>query len=49
MAYQKIINLLDNMTNQSSRFQTKNWVMINDESRGNYITDEIRFKTSILR
>ena len=32
MAYQKIINLLDNTSNQSSKFRTKNWVKINDES-----------------
>ena len=30
MEYQKIINLLDN---QPSKFRTKNWLEINDESR----------------
>ena len=30
MEYQKIINLLDNTPNQSSKFKTKNWVEIND-------------------
>ena len=32
MKYQKIINLLDNTTNQQSKFKTKNWVEINDGS-----------------
>ena len=30
MEYQKIINLLDNTPNQSSKFRTKNWVETND-------------------
>ena len=34
MKYQKITNLLDNAPNQPSKFRTKNWVEINDESRG---------------
>ena len=46
MEYQKIINLLDNTSNQPSKFETKNWVEINDESRGMYNEDnQIRFKT----
>ena len=50
MEYQKIINLLYNAPNQPSKFKTKNWVEINDESRGTYNEDnQIRFKTSILR
>ena len=32
MEYQKIINLLDNKPNQPTKFRTKNWVEINDES-----------------
>ena len=36
MEYQKIRNLLDNTSNQPSKFRTKNWVEINDESRGTY-------------
>ena len=39
MEYQKIINLLDNTPNEPSKFQSKNWVEINDESRGTY--DEV--------
>ena len=34
MENQKVINLLDNTTNQPSKFRTKNWVEINDESTG---------------
>ena len=33
MEYQKITNLLDNIQNQPSKFRTKNWFEINDESR----------------
>ena len=32
MKYQKIINFLDNTPNQPSKFRTKNWVEINDDS-----------------
>ena len=50
MEYQKKINLLDNTPNQPSKFETKNWVEINDESRRTYNKDQqIRFKTSMLR
>ena len=50
MEYQKIINLLDNTPNQPTKFRTKNWVKINNESRGTYNTNsQIRFKTSMLR
>ena len=43
MEYQKIINLLDNTSNQPSKFKTKNWVEINDESRGMYHEDNRYF------
>ena len=36
MEYQKITNLIDDTSNQPSKFRTKNWVEINDESRGAY-------------
>ena len=50
MEYQKIINLLGDTTNQQSKFKTKNWVEVNDESQGAHNKDnQIRFKTSILR
>ena len=34
MEYQKIINLLDNTSNQLSKFKAKNWVYINDDRIG---------------
>ena len=33
MEYKKIINLLDNTPDQPSKFKTRDWVQINDESR----------------
>ena len=36
MEYQKMANLIDGASNQPSKFRTKNWVEINDESRGTY-------------
>ena len=50
MEYQKIINLLDNMSNQLYKFRTKNWMEIIDQSRRVYNTNsDIRFKTKILK
>ena len=50
MEYQKIINLLDNTSNQPSKFRTKNWVEINDESRGTYnVNSQTKFKTTKLK
>ena len=54
MEYQKIINLLDNTVNQPSKFRTRNWVKMNDESWAAYNNDEnrnnnIKFTTSIIR
>ena len=49
MEYQKIANLLDSASNQPSKFRTRNWVEINDESRGTYTSNDIRFKTTTLR
>ena len=46
----KIINLLDNTPNQSSKFRGKNWVEINDGARGKYnANNQIKFKTSMLK
>ena len=36
MEYQKIENLISDTSNQPSKFRTRNWVEINDESRGAY-------------
>ena len=49
MEYQKIANLLESTSENLSKFRTRNWVEINDKSRGNYANSEIRFKTTMLR
>ena len=50
MEYQKIANLIDDTPNQSSKFRTRNWVEINDESRGAYnVNSQIKFKTAMLK
>ena len=49
MEYQKISNLLESASDNLSKFRTRNWVEIDDESRGNYASSDIRFKTTILR
>ena len=52
MKYQKIANLLDNEvglteSNEPSKFRTRNWVEINDESRGTYTNNDIKFKITM--
>ena len=50
MEYQKIANLIDDTSNQPSKFRAKNWVEINDESRGAYnVNSQIKFKTIMLK
>ena len=50
MEYQKIANLIDDTSNQPSKFRTKNWVEINDESREAYnVNSQIKFKTTMLK
>ena len=49
MEYQEIANLLESTSNQPSKFRTRNCVEINDESRGTYTSDDIKFKTTMLR
>ena len=50
MEYQKITNLLDDSSDKTSKFRTKNWVEINDESRRNYNDDkQVRFKITMLK
>ena len=42
--------MIDNASNQPSNFRTKNWVEINDESRGTYnVNNQIKFKTTMLK
>ena len=50
MEYQRIINFLDNTSNQVSKFRIKNWIEINDQSRAvNNTNRNIRFKTTMLK
>ena len=47
MEYQKIINVLHKTPNQPSKFSTKNWVEINDNSLKTY-NSQIKFETSLF-
>ena len=50
MKYQKIVNLIDDASNQPSKCRTKNSVKINDGSRGTYnVNSQIKFKTTMLK
>ena len=50
MEHQKIANLIDDASNQPSKFRTKNWVETNGESRGTYnVNSQIKFKTTMLK
>ena len=50
MEYQKIENLIEDASNLPSKFRTKNWVEINDESRGTCnVNSQIKFKTTVLK
>ena len=50
MEYQKIENLIDDTSNQPSKFRTRSWVEINDESIGTYnVNSQIKFKTTMLK
>ena len=50
MEYQKIANFIDDTSHQPSKFRTRNWVEINDESRGTYnVNSQIKFKTTMLK
>ena len=42
--------MLNNESNQPSKFRTRNWVEINDKARGTYSHNkQIKLKTSMLR
>ena len=42
--------MIDGASNQPCKFRTKNWVEINDESRGTYnVNSQIEFKTTMLK
>ena len=50
MKYQKIANLIDDSSNQPTKFRRKNCVETNDESRGTYNPNgQIKFKTTLLK
>ena len=50
MEYQKLINLLDNTANQTSKFRTRDWVETNDDSRITCNTNnQTIFKTSMQK
>ena len=42
--------MIDDASNQPSKFRTKNLVEINDQSRGTYnVNSQIKFKTTMLK
>ena len=42
--------MLNDESNKTSKFKTRNWVEINDEERGTYFPNkQIKFKTPMLR
>ena len=47
MVYQRIINLLDDTTNQPSKFRTRNRVKISDKPRGAYNAVNINSNNNI--
>ena len=50
MEYQKIANLIDDTSYQPFKFRKKNWVEINDKSRGTYnANSQIKFKSAMLK
>ena len=50
MEYQKIANLVDDVSNKPSKFRTENRAAINDESRRPYnVNSQIKFKTTMLK
>ena len=51
MGYQKVANLIDReSSSEPSKFKTKNWIKIYDESRGTYnVNSQIKYKTTILK
>ena len=50
MEYQKITDLLGNISDKVPKFITKKWIEVHDQSGETYSTNkQIRYKTSILR
>ena len=49
MEYKKLANLVYDASNQPSKFKTKNWFEINDESRATHnVNSQIKFQTTML-
>ena len=54
METQKIVNLLNGSENESSRFATKKWYVINDQNNGQYGRGNendvtIKFDTKVIK
>ena len=49
METQKIVNILNDPNNETSKFATKKWYVIDSEAKGNYLPDnEVKFLASSL-
>ena len=54
METQKIVNLLNGSDNESSKFATRKWYIINDQNNGQYGTGDengttIKFETKVIK
>ena len=50
MEYQKVINLFDDILNQSSKFRTRNLIEINDASWETCnVSNQVKIKISMIR
>ena len=49
MKYQKITNLLESTSDNLSKFRTRNWVELNDDSWGTYTNADITFKATMIK
>ena len=54
METQKIVNLLNDSNNESSKFATRKWYIINDQNngqydRGNDYDSTIKFETKVIK
>ena len=54
METQKIANLINNSDNESSKFATRKWYMINDQNNGQYGEGNencsmIKFETKVIK
>ena len=50
MKYEKIANLLGNASNKTSKFKTRKWIEINDDSIGTYNPgSQMKFKATMIK